>query len=113
MTAFWDQVDDLLTSATHVVDRPAGSRHPRYPDWIHPVDDGYPAGTTGGDGEGIDVWFGGSEGGGATGLVCTIDPHKRDSEITYLWRCSQQDVDAIRRFYAEQPMPVLLVERVG
>ena len=109
--AFWEEVDDLCAQMAHVVDRPAGSAHPRFPDWRYPVDYGYLAGTVGGGGEGIDVWFGSAEEGGVTALLCSIDPHKRDSEVTYLWRCTQDEVAAVRRFYEGQPMKVLFVER--
>ena len=112
MTAFWEEVDDLCGRAAHVVDRPAGSGHPRFCEWVYPVDYGYLEGTAGGDGSGIDVWFGSAVDGGVNALVCTIDPHKGDSEITYLWRCTPGEVEDVRSFYGEQEtMKVLFVER--
>ena len=39
-----------------VIDRPLGSRHPRYPDLFYPVNYGYVSGVTGGDGEEQDVY---------------------------------------------------------
>ena len=38
-----------------VIDRPAGSRHPRYPDMIYPVNYGYVQGVFAGDGLEQDV----------------------------------------------------------
>jgi inorganic pyrophosphatase len=108
---FWDAIDDLCRSARHVVDRPAGTAHPRFPEWVYPLAYGYLDDTTGGDGQGIDVWFGSAEDETATAIACTVDPHKRDSEVKYLWRCTAAEVEAVRRFYAGQPMKVLVLER--
>lgn len=109
--AFWDEIDRLCATATHVVDRPAGSSHPRFPEWVYPLAYGYLEGTTGGDGDGIDVWFGSAAEERTTAIACTVDPYKRDSEVKYLWRCTPREVAAVRSFYEGQPMKVLLVER--
>lgn len=108
---FWDEIDRLCSSSTHVVDRPAGSAHPRFPEWVHPIAYGYLLGTTGADGEGIDVWFGSGDDGRTTAIACTVDPYKRDSEVKYLWRCTPGEIEAVRRFYEGQPMKVLVLER--
>lgn len=39
-----------------IVDRPQGSRHPRYPDLIYPVNYGYVPGTLSDDGEPVDAY---------------------------------------------------------
>ena len=39
-----------------IIDRPIGSRHPRYPEMIYPVNYGYVSGVFGGDGEEQDVY---------------------------------------------------------
>jgi inorganic pyrophosphatase len=109
--AFWQEIDQLCAMTNHVVDRPPHSAHPRFPEWIYPVAYGYLEGTTGGDGDGIDVWFGSGTEGGTTAIACTVDPYKRDSEVKYLWRCTPDEVEAIRRFYENQPMKVLLIAR--
>lgn len=109
--AFWNEIDRLCASATHVVDRPAGSAHPRFPEWVYPLAYGYLEGTTGGDGNGIDVWFGSAPHERTTAIACTVDPYKRDSEVKYLWRCTTAEVEVIRAFYEGQPMKVLLVQR--
>ncbi len=38
---FWTALSNLVRSATLRVDRPKGSRHPRYPDRVYPLDYGY------------------------------------------------------------------------
>ncbi len=109
--AFWAAADRLCRSRTHVVDRPAGTDHPRYPGWRYPRDYGYLDRTTSGDGAEVDVWFGSGTVDMVTGLVCTVDAAKSDSEVKYLWRCTEADMDDILRFYADSPMEVLLVRR--
>lgn len=41
-----------------VVDRPRGSHHPDFPEFVYELDYGYLKGTTSADSEGIDVWIG-------------------------------------------------------
>ncbi len=55
---FWRALETLAQSSALIIDRPKGSAHPRYPDMRYPLDYGYLAGTTSGDGAGIDVWDG-------------------------------------------------------
>lgn len=52
---FWRRLDELLERSEIVVDRPRGSRHPRFPEIVYALDYGYLAGTTSTDGEGVDV----------------------------------------------------------
>lgn len=57
-TAFWNALDDLLENSEVVIDRPKGTAHPKYPDFIYRVDYGYLKNTASMDGNGIDVWMG-------------------------------------------------------
>ena len=77
---YWSSVRALVDSSRIVIDRPKGSVHGRHGEWIYPLDYGYLEGTTSGDGQGIDVWVGSVEPRTVTGIVCTIDPAKRDAE---------------------------------
>ena len=56
--SFWEALDALVEGAEIVVDRPRGSRHPDFPEFVYELDYGYLKGTTSADGEGIDVWIG-------------------------------------------------------
>ena len=38
---FWDALDQLTADSEIVIDRPKGSAHPRFPNFIYPVDYGY------------------------------------------------------------------------
>ena len=69
-------------TVTVTVDRPLGSRHPEYRDMIYPVNYGYVAGVTGGDGEAQDAYILGvtEPVESFTGRVFAIIHRKNDSE---------------------------------
>ena len=51
-------MDTYLGQTVHIkIDRPIGSRHPKYPDLVYPVNYGYLPGCPGGDGEEQDVYL--------------------------------------------------------
>ena len=39
--SFWTAIGSLVRESEIVIDRPKGSRHPRYPELVYPVDYGY------------------------------------------------------------------------
>ena len=87
---FWNFLDELIFTSEIVIDRPKGSRHPKYPDLIYPLDYGYLENTTTMDGGGIDVWKG-SNGEYVDAIICTVDLTKRDSEIKILIGCTEEE----------------------
>ena len=87
---FWQAIDKLVTESKIIIDRPKGSRHPKYPDCVYPVDYGYLDGTTAMDGGGIDVWKG-TDGDYIDAVICTVDLLKRDSEIKILIGCTDEE----------------------
>lgn len=93
-TAF-DKLDQLLDTSAIVIDRPAGTAHPRYPNVIYPVDYGYLDGTTSGDGEGIDVFIGTATGHGILALAITVDTLARDTETKLLIDCNPDEIRKI------------------
>lgn len=52
-----DYSDILGKEVKGVIDRPLGSRHPRHPDMIYPINYGYVSGVLGGDGVEQDVYI--------------------------------------------------------
>ena len=38
---FWKALDELVNNSEIIIDRPKGTAHPRYPDFIYQVDYGY------------------------------------------------------------------------
>ena len=93
-TQFWSALDTLVRQSEIVIDRPRGSAHPRYPDFIYPVDYGYLKSTASMDGGGIDVWLGTADG-GVNAVICTVDLLKKDSEIKILIGCTREETAAI------------------
>lgn len=55
---FWNALDDLIANSEIIIDRPKGTTHPKYPDFIYRVDYGYLKDTSSMGGAGIDVWVG-------------------------------------------------------
>jgi len=106
----WQMLQDLVDTSQIVVDRPAGSAHPRFPDLVYPLDYGYLDGTRGGDGDGIDCWLGGA-GTHIVGVFLTVDPRKRDAEIKVLLGCSPDQIHALRQFHRPRPQRALFVPR--
>jgi len=91
--AFFAKLNRLCSSSEYIVDRPKASRHPRVPDAIYPVNYGYLGNTTGGDGEGVDVFRGSAVGAGVVGIFLTADLVKRDVEVKVLLDCTDAEID--------------------
>ena len=98
---FWNTLDQLRIQNHIVIDRPKGTRHPRYPDLVYPLDYGYFEGTVSGDGDGIDVWIGSAGTGQLTGVLCTYDTFKRDAELKILLGCTVKDVQTVLAFNSD------------
>ncbi len=88
---FWQTLDKLVADSEIVIDRPRGSTHPHYPEFIYPLDYGYLKGTSAMDGGGIDVWLGTDSSRCIDSIICTIDLAKRDSEIKLLIGCTESE----------------------
>jgi inorganic pyrophosphatase len=110
-TRFWTSLDSLVAACTPRIDRPRGSRHPRYPDLIYPLDYGYLEGTLSPDGGGIDIWVGSLADKRVTAIVCTVDSVKRDSEMKILIGCTPQEARIIFSFHNDDAQAAVLVER--
>jgi inorganic pyrophosphatase len=96
---FWTRLDRLIESHAVIIDRPAGSRHPRYPEIVYPFDYGYLKDTSGGDGGGIDVCRGSLAQGRLVGIICTVDSQKQDAEIKLLIDCTRAEISVVDRFF--------------
>lgn len=35
---FWDRLDALIQQSEIIIDRPRGTAHPRYPEYLYPLD---------------------------------------------------------------------------
>ncbi len=108
---FWDALDRLIAESQVVIDRPKGTRHPRYPELAYPLDYGYLAGTTSGDGSGIDVWLGASSSRELSAVILTVDAFKRDAEIKLLLGCSEEETQIALACSNNEAMRAMLVRR--
>jgi inorganic pyrophosphatase len=110
-SAFWTHLETLMQSSELVIDRPKGSAHPRAASVIYPLDYGYLKGTSGGDGDGIDVWRGSLSDGRLDAVVCTIDLDKRDAEIKLLLGCTAEEKQVIWAFHTGVSAAAMLIDR--
>ena len=108
---FWNAIDELVNTSEIVIDRPKGSAHPRFPDFIYRVDYGYLKNTASMDGAGIDVWVGSGEK-KIDAIMCIVDLMKRDSEIKILIGCTEEEKMEVYRTHNEtQHMKGVLIRR--
>ena len=108
---FWRALDELVSNSEIVIDRPKGSAHPRFPDFIYRVDYGYLKNTASMDGAGIDVWVG-SDDQKVDAVMCIVDLMKRDSEIKILIGCTEEEKLEVYNTHNEtQYMKGILIRR--
>ena len=98
--SFWETLDKLVENSEIVIDRPKGTAHPKYPDFIYKVDYGYLKNTSSMDDAGIDVWVG-SGNKRIDAIMCTVDLMKRDSEIKILIGCTEEEKQLIYQTHNE------------
>lgn len=92
---FWKLLDNIVMTHEIKIDRPKGTPHPKYSDYIYPVDYGFLAETMSSDGNGIDIWIGTSNNKIVNGIISSIDILKGDSEIKILYSCTLEEIKKI------------------
>ena len=108
---FWKALDELVSNSEIVIDRPRGSAHPRFPNFIYKVDYGYLKDTASMDGEGIDVWVGSGEK-KIDAIMCIVDLRKKDSELKILVGCTEVEKLEVYKTHNEtQYMKGVLIRR--
>ena len=108
---FWRALDSLVDNSEIVIDRPKGTAHPKYPDFIYKVDYGYLKNTSSVDGAGIDVWIGSGEK-KIDAIMCIVDLMKRDSEIKILIGCTEEEKQIVYQTHNEtEYMKGILIRR--
>ena len=108
---FWNAIDELVENADIVIDRPKGTTHPRFPNFVYRVDYGYLKETTSMDGAGIDVWVG-TGGKKIDAIMCIVDSMKKDSEIKILIGCTEEEKQIIYQTHNEtEYMKGILIRR--
>ena len=108
---FWDALDKLVNDSEIIIDRPKGTAHPKYPDFVYSVDYGYLKNTSSMDGGGIDVWVGSGEK-QIDAIMCIVDLMKKDSEIKILIGCTEEEKATVYKTHNETPfMKGVLIRR--
>jgi inorganic pyrophosphatase len=111
VSSFWSHLDRLVSESELVIDRPAGSRHPRYSELQYPLDYGFLQGTHAGDGAEVDCWVGSLPERSVTGVEITVDLLKRDAEVKVLLGCTAEEMQTISAFHNSGPMGAVVVVR--
>ena len=108
---FFAALDKLVSESEIVIDRPKGSRHPKFPDFIYRVDYGYLKNTSSMDGGGIDVWVGSGKR-EVCAVMCIVDLMKKDSEIKILIGCTEEEKQIVCETHnGTEFMKGMLIER--
>lgn len=108
---FWRILDSLVNDSEIIIDRPKGTAHPKYPNFIYKVDYGYLKNTSSMDGAGIDVWVGSGKK-QIDAIMCIVDLMKRDSEIKILIGCTEAEKQLIYETHNEtQYMKGIMIRR--
>jgi len=108
---YWETLQKLVDGSEIKIDRPQGSTHPRYPEYIYSFDYGELKGTTSQDSAGIDVWIGSESGKEVVAIINVIDQVKKDSEIKILLGCTEDDMQTILACYNRGNMSGLLIKK--
>ncbi len=110
-TGYWEKLEALVKHCGLVIDRPKGTSHPRFPDFIYPLEYGYLAGTVAMDQGGIDVWVGSLPDRRVTGVICTVDSLKQDAEIKILLNCTPDEAQVILQTHNDGSQSAILIMR--
>jgi len=89
---FFNSLTNLVKDSGYTVERPKGSQHPRYPEYIYPLDYGYINDTKSSDGDEIDVWIGSMGNQTINGIIISFDPVKKDSEMKLCVGCTEEEL---------------------
>ncbi len=109
---FWNAIDKLVAESEIIINRPKGTVHPKYSDFVYHVDYGYLKNTTSMDNAGIDVWVGSDSSQTIDAIMCTVDLLKRDSEIKILIGCTEAEKEIVFQIHNEsQYMKGILIRR--
>lgn len=111
--AFWQSLEQLVAHYEIVIDRPRGTSHPRYPDFIYPFDYGYLKDTRAMDQGGIDIWVGTLAEQTVTAIICTVDLFKQDAELKILLGCTPEEAATILKTHNGGPQSAILIIRPG
>jgi inorganic pyrophosphatase len=109
---FWEYLKKIVESNEIIIDRPKGTRHPKYNDMVYEIDYGYIKNTESMDGGGIDVFVGSDDNREIDTIFCIIDLLKKVSEIKILIGCTEYEKIKMYNFLNNSEyMKAIMVKR--
>ena len=108
---YWCGLDEIFATSKIIIERPKGTSHPKFKDFIYPVDYGYLENTKSMDGNGIDIFVGTKKIKSIDAICCNVDLMKRDSEIKVLYGCTKREMEEIYKCINSQFMKSILITR--
>ena len=109
---FWEYLNKLVSENEIIIDRPKGTRHPKFNNLVYELDYGYIKNTKAMDGGGIDVFKGSLHNKNVNKIICTVDLLKKDIEIKILIGCTISEIEKVYIFLNNSEyMRVLLIEK--
>ncbi|MDR0617372.1 MAG: hypothetical protein LBG23_01115 [Endomicrobium sp.] len=108
---FFETLEQWIEQNGISIDRSKGTSHPRFPNLIYPIDYGYINGTKSQDGSGIDLVKGDGETLKIVGIICTLDPIKKDSEVKVLFNCTEENIKTAMMMFNNHIMKGILLRR--
>jgi inorganic pyrophosphatase len=109
---FWEYLEQIINENEIIIDRPKGTKHPKYNNMVYEVDYGYIKNTKSMDNGGIDVFVGSGNKGNIDTIFCIIDLLKKDSEIKIVIGCTEEEKNEIYNFLNNSnSMKAIMVKR--
>jgi inorganic pyrophosphatase len=109
---FWEYLKKMVMENEIIIDRPKGTKHPKYSDMVYELDYGYIKNTKANDGNEIDVFKGSLHNKNVNTIICTIDLLKHDIEIKILIGCTISEIQKVYKFLNNSKyMRAIIIER--
>lgn len=109
---YFEALDALVRNSKIIIDRKKGSSHPKYPNTVYKVDYGYINNTTAIDGNEVGVYKGTSLVQKATGVLCTFELIKKDTEVKILIGLTNKEMNLVYKTHnTSEYINALLVKR--
>jgi inorganic pyrophosphatase len=91
-------LNKLVSENEIIIDRPKGTRHPKFNNMVYELDYGYIKNTKAMDGKEIDVFIGSLHNKNVNKIICTVDLLKKDIEIKILIGCTISEIEKVYSF---------------
>ena len=108
---YWEYLEELVRNHEIIIERFKGKPHPKYPDFIYPVDYGYLKDTKTVDGGGIDIFVGSKKNKRVEGIICTVDSLKNDAEVKIMYECDEEEIKEALQVLNDKYMRAIYLKR--